>query len=160
MKKKQLEEIKILNFTPKLSSHFKTLNEEWIVKYFVLEPKDEEVLNDPEKYIIKKGGVVLFAELEGKIVGTCALVQTQKGIFELAKMAVTSGCQGRQIGKKLCLAAIVAAKKLKAKELFLVSNTMLEKALNLYTKVGFREVIFPQEERAYERTDIKMVYDL
>ncbi|MCP4443551.1 MAG: GNAT family N-acetyltransferase [Aureispira sp.] len=159
LKKGQLQEVIILEYNPDLKDHFRTLNEEWIHKYFEMESKDIAVLNNPEHHIIEKGGVILFAQLDSEIVGTCALIQIEEGVFELAKMAVTSGYQGRQIGKKLCLAAIEFARQLEVDELFLVSNTMLNKALRLYQKVGFREVTFPQEERSYERTNIKMVYD-
>jgi hypothetical protein len=35
---------------------FRMLNEEWISRYFVLEPKDIETLGDPETMILRKGG--------------------------------------------------------------------------------------------------------
>lgn len=35
---------------------FKTLNEEWINKYFKMEDIDYDVINNPEKHIIKKEG--------------------------------------------------------------------------------------------------------
>ena len=38
------------------STAFRTLNEEWITRYFTLEAKDRETLNDPDRSILLKGG--------------------------------------------------------------------------------------------------------
>ena len=34
---------------------FRTLNEEWITRYFTLEAKDMETLSDPEQSILQEG---------------------------------------------------------------------------------------------------------
>ena len=48
--------MEIVEFEPHHAEAFRVLNEAWISKYFVLEPKDREVLNDPQGKIIDKGG--------------------------------------------------------------------------------------------------------
>jgi hypothetical protein len=53
-----------------------------------MEESDEKILNDPEKYILAKGGFIFMAELNDEIVGTCALLKIDDDTFELAKMAV------------------------------------------------------------------------
>ncbi len=40
---------------------FRTLNEEWITRYFTLEKMDRETLGDPEGKILKNGGHILMA---------------------------------------------------------------------------------------------------
>src|SRR5437764_9270790 len=80
---------------------FRRLNEEWIVRYFALEPKDEEALSDPQTSILGCGGRIFFADRQGEVVGCCALLAIGPGEFEVAKMAVTDGCQGVGIGRRL-----------------------------------------------------------
>jgi hypothetical protein len=38
----------------------KTLNIEWLSKYFKIEPKDELVLSNPQEEIIDKGGMIFM----------------------------------------------------------------------------------------------------
>ena len=83
--------IHIRRFQPGDEASFLRLNEAWIVKYFVLEAKDREVLGDPVKYIMNPGGEIIFATIGEEIVGCCALVPAAPGEYEVAKMAVTEG---------------------------------------------------------------------
>jgi DNA-binding MarR family transcriptional regulator len=117
--KRLLSEVKIIDYSPKHKELFKSLNEEWLKKYFTLEAHDKEQLEHPDESIIKPGGFIWFAELNHEIVGTCALIKTENTVFELAKMAVTAKAQGKQVGKKLALTAIEKAQKLKAKKIVL-----------------------------------------
>tara|TARA_R110002074_G_scaffold192900_1_gene358714 strand:- start:121 stop:360 length:240 start_codon:yes stop_codon:yes gene_type:complete len=76
--------IKIIDFETKYSQNFYDLNIEWLKTFFYVEPFDEEVLRQPNKYIINKDGFIFFAMMEDKIVGTVALMPTgTKGILEL-----------------------------------------------------------------------------
>ena len=84
--------IEIIDFEPKYRDDFKNLNVEWLEKYFEVEPYDKEVLSNPEKYILEKGGKIFFAKLEDKIIGTVALMPKNSS-FELTKMAVTDKIQ-------------------------------------------------------------------
>ena len=52
--------MKVIQFDPKYAEDFKKLNVAWLQKYFWVEPHDEKVLGDPEKYIIAPGGKDLF----------------------------------------------------------------------------------------------------
>lgn len=159
-KQRLLREIKIHDYRPTFKDLFRTLNEEWLTKYFKIEPHDLEMLRDPEGFIIRPGGAIIFAEFEGEIVGTCALIPlAEKDEYELAKMAVTERAQGKQIGKKLALAAIDRAKKLGASALILESSSTLETALNLYERVGFRHAPRPAPSE-YERSDVYMRMEL
>lgn len=146
--------INILEFKPEYAGYFYALNKAWIEKYFVMEEQDHKTLEHAQEHIIDKGGYILFAELQGKIVGCCALIKTQDGVFELAKMAVDPAAQGKHIGLRLGEAVIEKAKAVGAKKLFLESNTGLTPAINLYRKLGFIELPFHPSE--YSRCNIQM----
>jgi putative acetyltransferase len=149
-----LSEVDIVQFEPKYAAAYKDLNLNWIRKYFVVEPHDEEQLDNPEAYIISKGGYIFFAKYEDEVTGTCALIKTGEGEYELAKMAVAENMQGKKIGKKIGIAVLEHAKAIGAKRVWLESNRRLTTALNLYNKLGFVEV--PIDSTPYARADIRM----
>jgi putative acetyltransferase len=130
----------IRNYQPGDEASFQRLNEEWIVRHFVLEEKDRQVLGDPVKYILDRGGRILFATVGGETIGCCALVPEGPGVYEVAKMAVTVGYQGRGIGRKILEAVIAEAKRIWASRLYLETNSKLPSATHLYESVGFRHV--------------------
>ncbi len=138
---------------PEHCERFKTLNLEWLEKYFTVEPVDHKVLWNPQM-IISEGGAILFAKVAGEIVGTCAL-QKQGDNWELTKMAVTEAHQGKKIGKKLMLATLERAKEMGLEKLYLVTNSSLTAAVSLYRKVSFRVTNCGQHPK-YERGDLTM----
>jgi len=140
MKMRQLNEIEIIDYQPKFKRYFESLNLEWLKEYFSVEETDKIVLSDPYEKIIKPGGFVLFARLNGKIVGTAALIKHSEHIYELAKMAVAREVRGRQVGRKLSLAAIEHARKEGARNLVLLTSPQLTAACNLYRSLGFVEI--------------------
>lgn len=149
--------VEIIPFEPRYREAFKRLNVAWLEKYFRVEPIDEEVLSDPETRILAPGGRILFARMEGEIVGTCALMP-EGDRFELTKMAVDEAFQGHGIGRRLLEAAIAEFKGLGGRELFLDSNSVLTTALRLYETSGFRHR--PRSGAShYERADVHMVYE-
>ena len=138
-------------------SAFRLLNEEWISRYFVLEPKDRETLGDPESTILRKGGQVFQSWAGDAVVGCVALIPMGDGVYELSKMAVSPAVRGRGIGRQLLEYAIVQGRTLGAKKLFLGSNSVLKNAVHLYESVGFRHV--PPEklpDMHYARADVFM----
>ncbi|TXE11712.1 GNAT family N-acetyltransferase [Seonamhaeicola algicola] len=144
-------------FKPEYTTHFYSLNIEWLKTFFVVEPFDENVLSNPETYIINKGGHIFFAKLNNTIVGTVALMPIgNNGQFELTKMAVSTTHRGLKIGQKLLEHCINFAKHtMKLPKLILYSNTKLENAIYIYKKFGFVEI--PVEPNSpYKRSDIKM----
>jgi DNA-binding MarR family transcriptional regulator/N-acetylglutamate synthase-like GNAT family acetyltransferase len=160
-KKRAIEKVRIVNYKPSLKKYFRDLNYEWIKKYFKVEKADREYLENPTERIINKGGIILFAEYEGEIIGTVALINTGSKTFELSKMAVSPKAQGKQAGKKLMQAAIAAAKKAGAKKIFLLSNTLLTPAITLYKRSGFVPINLTEKDSLYyERSNIKMEMNL
>jgi len=152
--------LKIVEFDAKYADHFKSLNLVWLERYFWVEPIDVEVLSNPEETIIKPGGMVFFALLDGAVVGTCALVKHRDDLFELSKMAVADDHQGQGIGTQLLSHLIEWARSQSIKKLFVETNTVLERAVRLYQRVGFREIAHDSSNAHYRRTNIKMELNL
>ena len=132
---------------------FEKLNRDWIEKYFWMEPLDFQVLQHPDKHIIKKGGFIFMAFYEKEIAGTVALKFVEPGIYEFTKMAVDEKFRGKKIGLALAEAAIAKARKLGASKIILYSNTVLAPAITLYRKIGFEEI---PVDGPYKRSNIKM----
>lgn len=137
IKRQQYDAVEILEYRPEFRHHFKTLNHEWLKKYFSVEELDERILENPKDEILQKGGLIFFARLDSEIVGTAALLKLDDTTFEITKMAVTAKAQGRQVGKKLSHAIIDRAKSIGAATLFLHTDKKLAAAVALYRKLGF-----------------------
>ena len=155
-KHRESSAIKIVDFRPEHHTEFRSLNEEWIVKYFKLEDSDRKSLNHPKEYILNRGGQILVAKENDSILGVCALIKMHEGPYdyELAKMAVSPNAQGKGIGFLLGCAIIDRAKELGAKSLYLESNTVLKPAISLYRKLGFHRI--KNRPTPYERSNIQM----
>lgn len=148
-------EVKIVPYQEKYKEAFYKLNEEWISKYFKMEKPDRDALENPESYIIDKGGSIFVATINDEAVGVCALIPRKDlGCFELAKMAVSPKAQGHGIGYLLGKAIIEKAKSLGEKRIFLESNTALQPAIKLYEKLGFKKI--EGQATPYERCNIQM----
>lgn len=146
--------VEIIPYSADLKEHIKTLNIEWLQKYFRVEEKDELVLSNPQEEIIDKGGMIFYAKYNDAILGTVSLMKIDENTFELSKMAVSDKAQGLGIGNKLLVHSVAVAEENNIKKLLLYSNRILLPALHLYEKFGFVEV--PLEDVSYERADIKM----
>jgi len=146
--------IEIINFSADLKEPIKTLNYEWLEKYFRLEEGDILSLSNPQEQIIDKGGFIFYAKLNGDIVGTASLLKKTETVFELGKMAVSGKSQGFGIGTLLLEHCLAFAEEKEIPKIILYSNTTLETAISLYRKYGFTEIEL--ESELYERADIKM----
>jgi GNAT superfamily N-acetyltransferase len=145
--------LSIAEYQPSDQPSFEKLNRDWIEKHFWMEPIDEEVLGNPEKHILKKGGTILMAYFGNEPAGTVALKYVTSGIYEFTKMAVDEKFRGQKIGLILSEAAIAKARQLGAHKIILYSNTVLAPAISLYRKLGFKEVPL---DGPYKRSNIKM----
>jgi ribosomal protein S18 acetylase RimI-like enzyme len=146
--------VKIIPFSTALTEPIKTLNIEWLKKYFRVERKDELVLSNPQGEIIDKDGMIFYAKYNNEIIGTVSLIKIDETTFELSKMAVTYGVQGLGVGKKMMAHCIAVAQQKGIKKLVLYSNRKLQPAIHLYEKFDFTEITL--EDGVYERADIKM----
>ncbi|RZS98916.1 GNAT family N-acetyltransferase [Aquimarina brevivitae] len=150
-----MKTIEIIPFTSHYAKDFARLNVEWLEKYFVVEPHDEDLLQRCEETIINKGGYIFFAKVDNTIAGTFSLIKSSDGIYELGKMAVSPEFQGQNIGQQLLVYCIELAKKNRWKKIILYSNRKLENAIYIYKKYGFVEI--PLEANPpYQRGNIKM----
>jgi len=149
IKEMQAGAVEILDFSPAHRESFHRLNEEWLMKYFEVEEADRRLLLHPEKEIIERGGSVLFARLRGEIVGTTALLKRDDETYEIAKMAVASKVQGKQVGRRLTEEAIALARRRGGKKIVLRTDNRLRAAVCLYRKFGFREA--PDEATGSDR---------
>ena len=73
--------MEIISYQPSLKSHIKTLNVEWLEKYFSVEPNDTIQLSDPENEIINKGGLIYYVSMDGEIIGTATLMKIDDNIM-------------------------------------------------------------------------------
>ena len=138
--------------------HFYRINAEWLERHFAIEEVDRRMLSQPEKYVIEPGGAIVFALVDGEVIGTGALLKEAPGVFELSKMAVETGWRGIGAGRLLLDAAIAEFHKRRGKTLFLESNSKLGPALKLYESAGFVHQPAPRPGSHYRRADVYMIY--
>ena len=159
LEEKRLRESKNITIIPyeeKYQKKFEELNKNWINEYFTMEKKDTLSLENPQEYILDKGGYILVALYKNEIVGVCALLKSdnENYDYEMAKMAVDENFQGKGIGIILAKNIIHKAKELNAKTIFLESNTILKPAITLYKKLGFKKI--DGYSSPYVRSNISM----
>jgi ribosomal protein S18 acetylase RimI-like enzyme len=147
--------VEIVRWHARYGDAFARLNLECIERYFEVEDKDREVLDDPEDAILAAGGAIWYAVRGDVVVGTVALLAQGRGVMELAKMAVAPAEQGQGIGRMLVEHAIAHAGAAGLERLDLVTNSGLAPALRLYESCGFRRVPMPGIKE-YARGDVYM----
>ena len=150
-------EIAIREFVPGDEADFRRLNEEWITRYFAVEPKEQQLLADPQRTILDRGGRIFLAVRDGQTVGCCALLAIAPGEFEVAKMTVAESVRRLGIGRQLLEKVIAEARVLGAHRLYLETNQKLTPAIRLYESLGFRHL--PPERvvpSAYARANVYM----
>ena len=148
-------EISIRQFQSGDAAAFRRLNEEWITRFFRIEPKEEPILADPQATILDSGGRIFFATAGERCIGCCGLIRLNEKEFEVAKMAVEPSYQGAGIGRRLLQAVIEEARRAGAHRLYLETNHVLTPAIRLYQSLGFTHIdpsrIIPS---AYARADV------
>jgi putative acetyltransferase len=150
-------EIRIRQFQAGDAPSFRRLNEEWITRFFRVEPNEELILADPKATILDHDGRIFFAVVGDRCVGCCALISLGEKEFELAKMAVETSHQGAGVGRRLLQAAIEEARSAGARRVYLETNHILTPAIHLYESQGFKHIdpsrIVPSQ---YQRADVYM----
>jgi putative acetyltransferase len=152
--------VSIIDFEPTHRAAFEALNDEldyeWITRYFYIEGADRKPVDNPQQYIVERGGHILMAVRDGKIVGTCALVKEHDCVYELARLAVAPEAQRHGIGWALGQAMLGKARQLGARRVEVLTISTLLPALKLYDKLGFRAASLMPEQPG----DVRMVLDL
>ncbi|MFC7291108.1 bifunctional helix-turn-helix transcriptional regulator/GNAT family N-acetyltransferase [Hirschia litorea] len=155
--------VEIVDFSDELAQDFYDITAHWVSEMFKLEQADRDIIENPRKLIIDRGGIILFAKTpELGVIGTCALIKIEEGVFELTKMGVTENARGLKIGEKLLQATIERAKSMKMECLYLLTNEKCAPAIHLYEKNGFvHDAHIMQTYGArYERCNVAMYYPL
>jgi GNAT superfamily N-acetyltransferase len=129
--------IVIRDFVPGDETAFRDINLEWIERYFVVETKDRETLEQARAKIIDPGGAILMAMDGAAPVGCVALIVMDGATVELAKMGVRPVAQGKGVGRKLVAGALAKARAMGARRIYLETNSVLGPALRLYADAGF-----------------------
>lgn len=154
--------LSVVPYSDDLSQQFFDINAEWIEDMFLLEPHDEEVMRNPRREIIDRGGKIFFVKQgDDDILGTCALDQADDGFIELTKMAVRSTARGKGAGEFLLRFVLEHAREIGwTEKLFLLSNKKNMAAVSLYEKLGFvhDSEIMQKFGRRYVRCDVAMRY--
>jgi len=150
--------ITIVDYRPEHQPYFEKFNRAWIEEYFVMEPLDIAVLQNPEENILKNGGAILMALYGGEVAGTAGLRKLDDGRFEFTKMAVDKNFRRRGIAERLCYACFEKARELGTDSVILYSNTLQAAAIKMYEKIGFQHL--PVENNVYKRANVKMTIEL
>ena len=150
-----MNNLRITSFNKKYKADFEKLNREWIEEFFQMEDEDFNTLQNPESYVIQKNGEIFFAINDQIVIGTASMIPFSEDVFELAKMSVKKGFQGKGVGKLLLKRCIQFAQERNANEIFLLTNDILKPALNLYLSCGF-VIKNKYDDERYERGNTKM----
>jgi len=145
----------VREFIPGDEAAFRDINLEWIERFFVVEDKDRETLNNPKKYFLDPGGAIFMAMDGDNPVGAVALIVMGGGSVELSKMGVRPAAQGKGVGRRLIAAAVSHARELGMKRVYIETNSILAPAIKLYHEAGF----VPLKERIptpYARADVQL----
>jgi DNA-binding MarR family transcriptional regulator len=158
---KAADTLAIRDWSDDLAKDFYAINAEWIESMFSLEEKDRQILSKPRETIIDPGGFILFVEsAELGVVGTCALIKIEEGVFELTKMGVLERARGRRAGEILLETALARASAMNIDTLYLLTSSKCVAAIKLYEKLGFRhdEEIMKKYGAGYARCNVAMRY--
>ena len=147
----------VVDYESRHRAYFEQFNAEWLNDHFRVEAVDQAMFDDPEGAILSRGGHILMGYLGARCVGTCALIQREPGVFELAKMGVTKQARGKHVGRALVEASIARAVAVHAKRLYLATNSRLSTAIALYGRLGF-VVTRTGPDPIYERVDTVTTY--
>jgi DNA-binding MarR family transcriptional regulator/N-acetylglutamate synthase-like GNAT family acetyltransferase len=151
----------VRRYSDDLAEAFYRINAEWVQAMFVLEDNDIQILTRPRELIIDRGGDILFVETpDAGIVGTCALIKMQEGVFELTKMGVSEAARGRKAGEFLLAATLDRAREMEMDRLYLLTSRKCAAAIHLYEKLGFEhsDGIMREYGSRYARCDVAMEY--
>ena len=124
--------VKIVPYSDKYSKYFYDLNYDWLNEFFYVEEYDEKVLKNCKTEIIDKGGFIFFALNNSEVIGTMALIQKERGVYELNKMAVKKDLRGNGIGHQLIKFIIDYSIDKNFESIILYSNTVLKNSIHLY----------------------------
>ena len=105
---------------------------------------EEEFASLPGVYSPPRGRL-LIATLDGKAAATVALKPHDAQTCELKRLYVRPGFRGHDIGRKLVVALVEAARDMGYTRMVLDSHVSMNAAHTLYESVGFERVSTPDD---------------
>jgi len=131
-------------------------------------PKEGTVYSDPNtdrlfELFQTAGSKYWVAEEEGRVLGGCGIYPTEglpEGCVELVKFYLLPESRGRGIGRALLDKCIETARETGYRQVYLESFPVLEKAVYMYEKAGFRSISGPLGSSGHFACTIWMVKDL
>lgn len=151
----------VVPFSDAYRDHFKTLNLEWLERYFPgrITEHDMLTLQEPGQQILQKGGAIWFAmpkdDKTKPVIGTIALKPVNEEEYEIIKLAVAPGYQQQGVATLLLDTAIRCAEQRGARIVSLETASSLPAATRLYERFGFTLQPSPREF-SVDRADIYM----
>ena len=121
------------------------------------EDKTDSDLNNIQKYYTDNNGFFGKVLQNNKIVGTVGLFKLDDVICELRKMYLLKEHGGKGLGKILMDIIIKKAKEKKYKKIELETASVLQEAIGLYKKYGFREI---EKSNLANRCDTAFILEL
>jgi two-component system chemotaxis response regulator CheY len=161
-KTKTSEPAEIVECSESTREHFRNIWAPWLkqVSGRDPEPEDEEAISKPEAFYIAKGGMVYFAKYKGEIVGCVAIKKLSYDTYEFCKLVVIDSAKGLGIGKQLVEKCIAFAIERGAKQLTLQTFRLSALAIEMYRRMGFKEITPPAVMSVLQRTEIIMGLNL
>lgn len=133
-------EVQIRPFTPTDQTATRQLILEGLGNHFgFIDETMNPDLDDIWQHYVVPGNVFVVAEIDGRIVGTGALIEEVKGDGRLVRMSVSPSHQRRGIGRKLVRHLIQKANELGYHRLLVETNHDWYDAIGLYQSCGFCE---------------------
>jgi ribosomal protein S18 acetylase RimI-like enzyme len=131
------ETLVIRPFQPEDQEEVKALILSGLVDHWgMLDPTKNPDLNDIARSYAD--AVFLVARLDGRIVGTGALVPRAEGIAEIVRMSVASDMRRMGIGKRILLKLIHSAKARGFTRIILETTATWAEVIAFYRNMGFR----------------------
>jgi putative acetyltransferase len=115
-------------------------------------------LQDIEGMYLRRGGMFEIVEAaDGTLLGTVGLYPVNEQTCELRKMYFAHEARGKGLGRYVLERAVESARRLGFRRVTLETASVLEKAIRLYTRFGFRPLA---QTHLSARCDQAYYYDL
>jgi len=106
----------------------------------IVSPEEtDKDISDLDRYYFENNGWFAVIDDGVRIIGTYGIFRISNRICELRKMYLLPEYQGRGLGRSMMDDALKQARELGYAEIILETNTLLDKAIRLYSKFGFEE---------------------
>ncbi|HPD54427.1 MAG: GNAT family N-acetyltransferase [Bacteroidota bacterium] len=148
-------DIQVREYRPEWRSDFRNLNVSWLAALFSVTAEDERQLGNPEA-ILEKGGMIFFAVLEDRPIGTVAVIPDSPSSIQVAKMGVDERCRGLGAGNALLDAALRWSVSRNFTTIHLDTADQLVEAIRLYERAGFRRKGDHHVHPVFKRTTFRM----